>query len=1230
MDEEETEIDYHSVQKCTIDTGHTMSDKNDVSIHTKLGKSDYLYGPQMIDGIMRKPEFSLLIRYYNLLYQSLMPNCKLTIKILKQHLEVSSDVESFIVNGESSRIRCQRIINLLLVQLDTTRDYKNFCNLFNMISVMTDLPDKLRKDPTHPPHPSRLITSSSVNQSDNYAVDNIVIRCVDDGPSDDRADNYSISSHHQVIDRRRSRLATTKSTTWTDTTTSSSDDHHLYTNSTPVSTDVSFTIPESISPPIAPLCTNGGVDDSLQATTSTDTTTTSGSISDGHHLLTNSTPVSTDVTEVSTDVSVSVTESISPPSSTGSGIGDESQALHLLRSKYDVIVQELPNDYEKTLQVVQDHLTDDQICDVLTSPNYTIANKAILNYLMEKVKCTANIVEFCDHLEAITSLLPDSRILTKLACELRGATSYKKSVGKERNPPQKIVMNEGFAQLKAHYHMILQLMPDNYEQSVGKLQNYISDDQICMILSSSNSTTANKIILDCLIERMSCREELLDLCGQIESISASEQLNTLIKEIRSEFVIPPQPTTTATNKSLGMNGITSSSGSHHLTTLHQTSNDSSVRIASTPVVSTLQLLPTAKQGIKCPPPPPLPPNHVGRQQLLDEMISKLLQSTIHPNSYGTSLTLTGAGGFGKTSIAIALCHHPIVKEQFTDGFVFIELGPQATDPSMKLSQLYHLLTGQYLKQGDINHAEQEINQLTSLYCRNLLVIIDDVWHVEDAEPIVKAFSNCKIVLTTRMNDIEHYIPTKQVVSVGPMEQSEAISLLTCGVIDISQLSQEDVSLLDELAQNVHLWPLLLSLIRGQFSYYLKRNHSQHKEAIQFIKNKLHEKGLSAFDKNNIDRSRKHAVKICINVTLELLSKSASDKMKTLILWTGVGTSLQTAVLHKLWKLSENEARDILDLLWAYGLVQIIADTTVTAHSLNTTDECVEVHAVISQYIMENMESKEVYILSPHGECRSARLVIAELARLSRRSYGVTSLASLSPTDYLKVTASTMENTLVPIYVKQINMYTSTDPHFAILKLKKIQHVLMTVQSITAFLPSCLEGIDSLISECHKTLNDVYRLIRNLNQNVQRYLWQKSYDDLIQVLEIYMDQYPVGLIARKAVITVKQALPYLDGEPLNFVTLKCEEIQAMTPECNFITLIILPYIKLHIKEIKDMNLALLAGSPNIETAYRYYTSSNYTKEKRSVISNYIVKLRKVVPKFAEVEASKFSLKLGNKV
>ena len=89
-----------------------------------------------------------------------------------------------------------------------------------------------------------------------------------------------------------------------------------------------------------------------------------------------------------------------------------------------------------------------------------------------------------------------------------------------------------FTKLKAHYHTILHMMPDEYELSVGKLVNYISDDQIGTILSSSNASVANKLILDCLIERISCKEELLDLCDQLESIIASHDLKIVINEIR--------------------------------------------------------------------------------------------------------------------------------------------------------------------------------------------------------------------------------------------------------------------------------------------------------------------------------------------------------------------------------------------------------------------------------------------------------------------------------------------------------------------------------------------------------------------------------------------------------------------------------------------------------------------------------------------------------------------------
>ena len=75
-------------------------------------------------------------------------------------------------------------------------------------------------------------------------------------------------------------------------------------------------------------------------------------------------------------------------------------------------------------------------------------------------------------------------------------------------------------------------MPDDYELTVGKLQNNISVDQICAILSSSNSTSANKILLDCLIEGMSNKEELLDLCFQLENITTSHDMKVVINEIR--------------------------------------------------------------------------------------------------------------------------------------------------------------------------------------------------------------------------------------------------------------------------------------------------------------------------------------------------------------------------------------------------------------------------------------------------------------------------------------------------------------------------------------------------------------------------------------------------------------------------------------------------------------------------------------------------------------------------
>ena len=609
-------------------------------------------------------------------------------------------------------------------------------------------------------------------------------------------------------------------------------------------------------------------------------------------------------------------------------------------------------------------------------------------------------------------------------------------------------------------------------------------------------------------------------------------------------------------------------------------------------------------------PPKLPVTFISRPDLLEEMANKICSTSLNLDCYMTTLTVTGAGGFGKTTLVTALCYHPTIQSQFTNGFVLVELGPQASDPSVKLSQLYHLLTGKYLKPGDANYAEQEINQLIANYYQNLLVIIDDVWHVEDAEPIVKAFSHCKIVLTTRMNDIEEFIPTNERVTVGPMEPNEAVRLLTSGVIDFNKISDEDMKLLDNLAQEVHLWPLILALIRGQLFHNLKHFNLSHHEAIETVQAKLHNNGLTAFDKNNIEsvnRSRKFAVKICIEITLKLLSQREAENFRSLVLATGVGNSLPTKALHYLWNVSEKEAKDKVDNLWAYGIVRF---TNNIIPPYNKMQHCVEVHAVISQYIFENLDGEQVFRLSPYGGLGTAQILKHGLELLFQQAYGVRDVSSLTPIEYLKYTQSKIECDLLPYYYKKIDMRRIYEVHFIKKKIQQMQGILMSSVNIISVVSLFNEQVSPIISECDKLSNQIYMLSRELKQTVERYLNEQNYDRLIEAIENNCYNSSIGLLAQKVVNIIKNFISYCEPQHFNVIIKYCEYLQKITPDYNMVSHKLMPYIKLHIELHHKIRDALQRGSPQIEATYHYCTAGKYEEEFDLVHTNFLIKLQGV--------------------
>ena len=604
------------------------------------------------------------------------------------------------------------------------------------------------------------------------------------------------------------------------------------------------------------------------------------------------------------------------------------------------------------------------------------------------------------------------------------------------------------------------------------------------------------------------------------------------------------------------------------------------------------------------------------------MVDKICNACLNIDCYATTLTVTGAGGFGKTTLVTALCHHPTVQHQFTNGFVFVQLGPQSSDPSEKLCQLYHLLTGQQLNAGDTNYAEQEIQQLVEAHYQNLLVIIDDVWHVEDADPIVRAFGCCKTVLTTRMNDIEQHIPTAETINIGPMETGEAIILLTNGVADCNTLSHEDTNLLDELAQETHSWPLLLSLIRGHLFHGVKKRNKSIHDAIHSVRVKLHEKGLTAFDNNNLkgkggkekESSRTFAAKVCIEITLALLSQNQPNNFKSLILSTGVGNSLPMQVLHYLWNVSEMEAEDEVNTLWGYGLVTFV-DTIIPPN--NKLQPCVEVHAVISQFIIENIDSDQVFRLSPYGGLGTANVLKHGLEVSFQQSYGICDITTLylKPAEYLKYTRSKVECDLLPYYLKKIDMRRIFELHFITSKIHAIQDALQSpiiTQGVSALFE---EQTTPLKVECVKLLRHVHKLSRELKQVIQRHLMDGNYTVLIDAVEDKCFNSPIGKLARTTVAAIRGIISHCEPQQLSIITRSCEYLQRITPDFDIISHKIVPYIKLHIELHQKITSALRKGSPHIELTFQYCTAGKYEEEFDLIHTCYINRLQGIASSLA---------------
>jgi NB-ARC domain/TIR domain/APAF-1 helical domain/WD domain, G-beta repeat len=267
----------------------------------------------------------------------------------------------------------------------------------------------------------------------------------------------------------------------------------------------------------------------------------------------------------------------------------------------------------------------------------------------------------------------------------------------------------------------------------------------------------------------------------------------------------------------------------------------------------------------------LPEDYVERPDEFDKLRAQLLDAD-RGQPIAVTTALKGAGGFGKTTLAKALCHDEAVRDAFADGILWVTLGQTPKEAKLveHISDLIEKLTHKRPGFANLDAAASELAGV--LADREALIVIDDAWRRSDLEPFLQGGPDCARLITTRMTDV---LPREsKPVEVDAMQPNQASALLRYDLPD-----GED-SALAGLAARLGKWPLMLKLANGVLHLRVVEAGESLADAIVFANEALDEVGLTAFDPDNTEQ-RDQAAAASIAASLSLLGENERARFEEL-------------------------------------------------------------------------------------------------------------------------------------------------------------------------------------------------------------------------------------------------------------------------------------------------------------------------------------------------------------
>lgn len=284
---------------------------------------------------------------------------------------------------------------------------------------------------------------------------------------------------------------------------------------------------------------------------------------------------------------------------------------------------------------------------------------------------------------------------------------------------------------------------------------------------------------------------------------------------------------------------------------------------------------------------------------LEEAVTILAEATPRDDSPFT-LAFLGAGGFGKTTLAQALCHDERIRRIFSDGVLWTTMGADLGDAGRlaRIQDLIRFCTGAEPGAAftTVHAASRHLRDV--LAGQRVLLVVDDVWEPDDVEPFRDLGAQVTLLVTTRNR---RSLPAdSHIVSIGAMQRDEAVALLA------ADFTSAEEPFLRRLAGRLGNWPLLLALVSRQILQEVKEGLGI-EEAVLRIGKALAGQGVTAFD---VPPGRRNAsLRETLKISLRHLSEVEQERFTSLMVFRG-DTDVPIDVLERFWQLDRSAVRTL--------------------------------------------------------------------------------------------------------------------------------------------------------------------------------------------------------------------------------------------------------------------------------------------------------------------------------